>query len=138
MERPASIVKELIENSIDANANKIYVEVKEGGKSFIKVTDNGNGMDKKDAELSWQRHSTSKIKDAKDLFSINTLGFRGEALASIAAVSELTIITKQDNDISGNKIVVHGGTEVLNEVVLKVLLLKLRICFLTRLLEKST
>jgi len=115
VERPASIVKELIENSIDANANKIYVEVKEGGKSFIKVTDNGNGMDKKDAELSWQRHSTSKIKDAKDLFSINTLGFRGEALASIAAVSELTIITKQDNDISGNKIVVHGGTEVLNE-----------------------
>ena len=84
IERPASIVKELIENSIDAGAKKIFIDIKEGGKSQIKVCDDGYGMSKRDAELSWQRHATSKIKDVSDLFSIKTLGFRGEALASIA------------------------------------------------------
>ncbi|MBN2367838.1 ATP-binding protein, partial [Candidatus Woesearchaeota archaeon] len=91
VERPASVVKELIENSIDAGARKISVEAKEGGKSFIRVMDDGFGMSKKDAALSWQRHSTSKIHDADDLFNIATLGFRGEALASIVAVSEMTL-----------------------------------------------
>ncbi|AJF62012.1 TPA: DNA mismatch repair endonuclease MutL [Candidatus Woesearchaeota archaeon] len=115
IERPASVVKELIENSIDANAEKIFVEVKEGGKSFIKVIDDGDGMSKEDAELSWQRHSTSKIKNIDDLFSVRTLGFRGEALASIAAVSKLTIITKPKKALSGTKIVVEGGKKIISE-----------------------
>src|SRR3990167_948316 len=82
IERPANVVKELMENSIDAGSTKIVVEVKEGGKSLIKVSDNGSGMSAEDALLCIKRHSTSKIKDAADLFNIHTLGFRGEALSS--------------------------------------------------------
>lgn len=115
IERPASVVKELIENSIDTNSKKIFIELKEGGKSYIKVSDEGAGMSEKDAELSWHRHSTSKIKDVDDLFSINTLGFRGEALASMAAVSELIITTRVENEISGIKIKVKAGKEVSKE-----------------------
>lgn len=112
IERPSSIVKELIENSIDAESTEIFIEAKEGGKSFLKINDNGAGMNKEDAKLSWHRHSTSKLKKADDLFSIHTLGFRGEALASMAAVSDLTIISKQEQDLSGIKINVLGGKEI--------------------------
>jgi DNA mismatch repair protein MutL len=115
IERPASIVKELIENSIDANASSIFIEAKEGGKSYLKISDNGKGMNKVDAKICWHRHSTSKIKNSTDLFSINTLGFRGEALASIASVSDMTIITKTESEISGIKINILGGKEILNE-----------------------
>ncbi len=117
IESPASIVKELIENSIDAKARKISVEVREGGKSYIRVTDDGLGMSKRDSELSWQRHATSKIKDASDLFSIKTLGFRGEALASIASVSELTITTREEGNITGNRITINAGIEAQNEEI---------------------
>ncbi len=109
IERPASVVKELIENAIDAGADIISIDVKEGGKSFIKVTDNGSGMDEKNAELAIERHATSKIKDTDDLFAINTLGFRGEALASIAAVSRLKLITKTKQAIEGTKIEIEGS-----------------------------
>ncbi|MBN1502450.1 DNA mismatch repair endonuclease MutL [Candidatus Woesearchaeota archaeon] len=109
IERPASIVKELIENSIDAGAVQIFIEIKEGGKSYIKVSDNGYGMDENNAKLACLRHSTSKIKSVNDLFAINTLGFRGEALASIAAVSELTLITKQEQALHGTEVKVRAG-----------------------------
>ena len=115
IERPASVVKELIENAIDADAKKIFIELKEGGKSHIKVSDDGHGMSKKDTELSWHRHSTSKIKNTDELFSINSLGFRGEALASMAAVSALVIASKPDNEISGRRIIIKSGRELINE-----------------------
>ncbi len=109
IERPASLVKELIENSLDAQANQIIIEIKEAGKKLIRVTDNGTGMDKEDAHSSILRHATSKISSSEDLFSINTLGFRGEALASIAAVSKLKITTKQNEDLAGYSLLVEGG-----------------------------
>lgn len=109
VERPAAVVKELIENSIDANANQLVITIGEGGKSYIKVQDNGNGMTKEDAVLSVQRHATSKIKGKDDLFNIRTLGFRGEALASIAAVSNLKIITRTQKDDVGTQVDVEGS-----------------------------
>lgn len=115
VERPASVVKELIENSIDAGAKKIFIEVKEGGKSFIKVQDDGSGMDEEDATLAFERHSTSKIKSAKDLFDIHSLGFRGEALASISAVADVTMKTKT-NSIIGTQIDIKGNETTINEV----------------------
>ena len=107
VERPASVVKELVENSIDANSDNIKIEIIESGMKLIKVSDNGKGMDEEDIMLSFQRHATSKIIDENDLFSISTLGFRGEALASIASVSKLNILSST-NDI-GNEIIVEGG-----------------------------
>lgn len=104
IERPASIVKELIENSIDAHAKNIQLFIKDGGKTLIKVVDDGDGMDKGDLSLSTIRHATSKIKTEDDLFSIKTLGFRGEALASIASVAELEIITKTKENETGLKL----------------------------------
>ncbi len=109
IERPSSIVKELVENAIDAGATEITVEADEGGKSRIRVTDNGSGMEKEDALLSLERHATSKISTAEDLFKINTLGFRGEALASIAAVSEMVLKTKTKQEQTGTKILIAGG-----------------------------
>ncbi|MBW3012864.1 DNA mismatch repair endonuclease MutL [Candidatus Woesearchaeota archaeon] len=109
IERPASVVKELIENSIDAGAKNIIIEIKEGGKSFIKITDDGSGMSKEDALISIKKHSTSKIKDVDDLFNIGSLGFRGEALASIAAVSNMEIITKTQFDLEGIEIEISNG-----------------------------
>lgn len=109
VERPSSIVKELVENSIDANATAITVEIENGGTSLIRVTDNGIGMDREDAEASFQRHATSKIESASDLITINTLGFRGEALASIAAVTQVEMLTRPRGSISGSHIVYHGG-----------------------------
>src|SRR5690625_1339964 len=107
-ERPASVVKELIENSIDANSSWIKIEIKEAGLEQIKITDNGNGMSEEDCEKAFLRHATSKIKNETDLFHVKTLGFRGEALASIASVSRLTMKTSQ-GDAAGTLLKLEGG-----------------------------
>ncbi|NSW89958.1 MAG: DNA mismatch repair endonuclease MutL [Firmicutes bacterium] len=109
VERPASVVKELVENSIDAGASRINVEVKNGGVSFIKVIDNGSGIEEDDVIIAFERHSTSKIKHSDDLSSILSLGFRGEALASIAAVSKVEMVTRTLNKPYGIQIYVQGG-----------------------------
>ena len=109
VDRPVSIVKELVENAIDAESTAITVEIKKGGTDLIRITDNGTGMEGEDALLSMERHATSKISDAEDLWQIMTLGFRGEALASIAAVSHMEMITKIQNSEAGTKIRNHGG-----------------------------
>ncbi len=114
VERPYSVVKELVENSIDAASTKIRIETQSGGKRLITVTDNGFGMSRDDALLSIERHATSKIKEPSDLFSISTLGFRGEALPSIASVSLFEMITRRSEDMVGTKISVRGG--VIKEV----------------------
>lgn len=107
VERCASVIKELVENSIDAGATEIKIELKEAGIKEMKVTDNGVGMDKEDAVLSFQRHATSKVKEERDLYHINTLGFRGEALASIASVSKVNLKTSTGN--VGTNVIINGG-----------------------------
>ena len=109
VERPASVVKELVENAIDAGSDRIVVEVAAGGKETIRVSDNGCGMSRDDALLALERHATSKIFDLNDLRTLRTLGFRGEALPSIAAVSRLNLETRQEEDVEGTRIVVEGG-----------------------------
>lgn len=109
VERPASVVKELVENAIDAGADAITVEIKEGGTSFIRVTDNGGGIEKSQVENAFLRHATSKIASADDLTSLVSLGFRGEALASIAAVAQVELITKTPEDLTGVRLLVEGG-----------------------------
>ena len=109
VDRPASVVKELVENAVDAGADRIVVEVAAGGKESVRVSDNGCGMSRDDALLALERHATSKISDLSDLFALHTFGFRGEALPSIAAVSRLTLETKQDEDAEGTRIEVVGG-----------------------------
>ncbi len=109
IERPSSVVKELIENSIDAGASNIRVEVVKSGKKLIRVIDNGCGMGKDDAELSFMKHATSKIKNIEDIETVRTMGFRGEALSSICAVAKVEIITKTREELSGTKVTVHGG-----------------------------
>lgn len=109
VERPSSVVKELVENAIDAGATAITVEIKEGGISFIRVTDNGSGINKDEIEIAFKRHATSKIKSIEDLMAVSSLGFRGEALASIAAVSQVELITKTANSISGVRYTIDGG-----------------------------
>lgn len=111
VDRPSSVVKELVENSIDAGATAITVEIKEGGISFIRITDNGVGIPKDDIKIAFLRHSTSKIKDAADLVSISSLGFRGEALSSISAVAQVELITKTPNELSGIRYEINGGVE---------------------------
>ena len=111
MERPASVVKELVENAIDAGATAITVEIKEGGISFIRVTDNGGGIPKEQVSLAFLRHATSKITQAEDLLQITSLGFRGEALSSISAVSQMEVITKAPEDFMGVRYVIEGGQE---------------------------
>ena len=114
IERPASVVKELIENSIDAGANSISVEVKNGGIKQIKIIDNGSGIAKDDLAFAFERHATSKIRTAQDLEEVKSMGFRGEALASIAAIAHVEVVTKTENEFMGNKIVLEGG-EILEQ-----------------------
>lgn len=108
IERPASAIKELVENAIDARATKIDVVVREGGRTLISITDNGHGMTQSDLVLAVERHATSKIPDS-DLFNIRTLGFRGEALPSIGAVSRLTITSRTSNDDTAWRLLIEGG-----------------------------
>ena len=109
IERPASVVKELVENSIDAGANKITVEIKNGGISYIRITDNGKGFMPDDMEIAFERHATSKIREAADLETVTSMGFRGEALASIAAISHVELVSKTADNEIGKKIEVKGG-----------------------------
>lgn len=109
IERPVNVIKELVENSIDSGANQITVEIKKGGKTFIKITDNGCGIAKDDMTISIERHATSKIRRVEDLENVYTMGFRGEALASISSISMLTIMSKTEKDLAGNKLVSRAG-----------------------------
>ena len=109
IERPASVVKEMVENSIDAGATNITVEIKNGGISFIKVTDNGKGIAQDDLEIAFERHATSKIRSADDLDTVTSMGFRGEALASIAAIANVELVSKTANQEIGYRVVVEGG-----------------------------
>jgi DNA mismatch repair protein MutL len=109
IERPASVVKELLENAIDAGATQITVEIRDAGKKLIRVVDNGSGMSKEDAALAFARHATSKLVNEEDLFAIRTLGFRGEALPSIASISKVELITRTQDSISGTRIQMDGG-----------------------------
>ena len=109
IERPASVVKELVENSIDAGATNITVEIKNGGISYIRVTDNGKGILPDDMEIAFERHATSKIRQAEDLKDVKSMGFRGEALASIASIAKVELISKHETSDIGYKIVVEGG-----------------------------
>ncbi len=117
IERPASVVKELLENAIDAQATAVTVEIRDGGISFIRVTDNGSGIPKDEVSLAFLRHSTSKIKSVEDLFTVASLGFRGEALSSIAAVAQVELITKTPEQLSGIRYQIEGGKERLLEEI---------------------
>ena len=117
VERPSSVVKELVENAIDAGAKAVTVEIKDGGISFIRVTDNGCGMEREQLRTAFQRHATSKIENAEDLAHISSLGFRGEALSSISAVAKAEVITKTSNSITGSRIILEGSQEISFEEV---------------------
>lgn len=109
IQRPASVVKELVENSVDAGADSIQIYVKDAGRTLIQVVDNGKGMSETDARMAFERHATSKIRQAQDLFALKTMGFRGEALASIAAVAQVELRTSQENTVSGTSIRISGS-----------------------------
>ena len=117
IEKPSSVIKELVENSIDSGATAVTVEVKGGGLSFMRVTDNGAGINKDEVKLAFKRHATSKLVKVEDLLSISSLGFRGEALASIAAVSQVELISKTADDVTGIRYQIHGGAEISSEEI---------------------
>ena len=117
IERPASVVKELVENSIDAGAKHITIEIKNGGISFIRITDDGKGIQKDDVEMAFERHATSKIRSADDLQEVKSMGFRGEALASIAAISNVELVSRQETDEIGTRIIVEGGKILSNDEI---------------------
>lgn len=112
VDRPASIVKELVENSIDAGATQVTVEIKNGGIKYIKIVDNGSGIKKDDVQIAFERHATSKIRKEEDILNITSMGFRGEALASVAGISKVTLMTKNKDEEIGTKYIVEGGNEV--------------------------
>src|SRR4051795_7762396 len=109
VERPASVVKELLENSLDAGATRLRIEIESGGRRLIRITDDGCGMSRDDAMLAFERHATSKLRDVKDLLSIATLGFRGEALPSIASVSRLVLEPGAAGELTGAVVEIAGG-----------------------------
>lgn len=117
IEKPSSVIKELVENSIDSGATAITVEVKGSGLSFLRVTDNGAGIKKDEVKLAFLRHATSKLVTVEDLLSISSLGFRGEALASIASVAQVEMITKTADDVTGLRYQIHGGREISSEEI---------------------
>lgn len=117
IQRPASVIKELIENATDAGADTITVNIKDAGRTLIQVIDNGKGMSETDARMAFERHATSKIKEAKDLFAIHSMGFRGEALASVAAVADVELKTKQNNQDLGTHIHIKGSDLIKQETV---------------------
>lgn len=117
VERPASVVKELVENAIDSGANAITIEIKEGGISFIRITDNGCGIPAEEVETAFLRHATSKITSIEDLLTASSLGFRGEALSSIAAVAQVELITKTSDSLTGVRYEIHGGMEQTREEI---------------------
>ena len=117
IEKPSSVIKELVENAIDSGATAVTVEVKGGGLSFLRVTDNGAGIKKDEVKLAFLRHATSKLVTVEDLLSISSLGFRGEALASIAAVAQVEMITKTADDVTGLRYQIHGGKEISSEEI---------------------
>ncbi|MEE3398710.1 MAG: DNA mismatch repair endonuclease MutL, partial [Eubacterium sp.] len=112
IERPSSIVKELVENSIDAGATRVTVEITDGGTSLIRVTDNGAGIDESDVRKAFMSHATSKLDNVDDLLNISSLGFRGEALSTISAVSKVEMITKTRESLTGTRYVIEGGKEL--------------------------
>lgn len=112
VDRPASIVKELVENSIDAGATQISVEIKNGGIKYLKITDNGSGIKKDDVQIAFERHATSKIRKEEDILNITSMGFRGEALASVAGIAKVTLMTRNKDEEIGTKYVIEGGNEV--------------------------
>src|SRR5207245_9200923 len=109
VERPASVAKELVENAIDAGATRVVIDIEAGGRRLLKITDDGEGMTRDDAVLAFERHATSKISSADDLSAIGTLGFRGEALASIASIARVELITKKEEATAATRVVVEGG-----------------------------
>ena len=117
VERPCSVVKELVENAIDAGSSAITVEIKEGGISFIRITDNGCGIEREQVPLAFLRHSTSKIRNVEDLMCVKSLGFRGEALSSISAIARVELITKTYDNLTGTRYVIEGSKELANEEV---------------------
>lgn len=117
IQRPASVIKELVENAIDAEAQNIHVLVTDAGKTCIQVIDDGKGMSETDARLSFERHATSKIREASDLFALRTMGFRGEALASIAAVAQVELKTRPESEELGTKIIIAGSKVESQEAV---------------------
>lgn len=117
VERPCSVVKELVENAIDAGSTAITVEIKEGGISFIRITDNGCGIERDQVAIAFYRHSTSKIRSAEDLLTVKSLGFRGEALSSISAVARVELITKTYDELTGTRYVIEGSKELSNEEI---------------------
>jgi DNA mismatch repair protein MutL len=116
IQRPASVVKELMENALDASADEIKLIIKDSGKTLIQVIDNGKGMSETDARMAFERHATSKIRTAQDLFQIKTMGFRGEALASIAAIAQVDLITRQSHEELGSHIAIHASSVVKQEL----------------------
>lgn len=133
IQRPASCLKELVENSLDAEATSIQVIVRDAGRTLLQVVDNGKGMSRTDARMAFERHATSKISKVDDLFSLRTMGFRGEALASICAVAQVEMTTRQENDEIGFRIEVDGSKVMEQEpcACSKGTSIKVKICFIT-------
>ena len=127
IERPASVVKEMLENSIDAGATNVNIEVQNGGISKIRITDNGKGMEPDDMVIAFERHATSKIRKADDLEYVRTMGFRGEALASIAAIARVEMVSRTQNSETGYKVVVEAGNVISEEITSKIQVLKKRL-----------